>query len=648
MPQGDGEKLNRVEELKNKLFSKNYRPKFGHRDTLAHTEGVTVPDSWAHEEKIVNNFTQKFFMKTSIFKNFFVFSLVFLCLTLAYATYMIFVGGNTVSNSNIDMTVVGNSFTAGGEELSLIIGITNRNNAALDLVDLIIEYPKNATKSTEVGEDTSLGVERLRESLGTIPAGAVRNENLKLILFGEQGSLIPIKISIEYRVEGSNAIFVKSVTHDVTLSSTPLNLEVEGPSSISPNQDITLKIKATLNATTPAPQILLKVDYPVGFQFISASPKPSLGNNAWLLGDLAPGVAHEVSLTGRMIDVLDGEEKTFRISSGSQSNSDKSNIAVVFNSIAEKVTIEKPFIQTALYINGEYKKEYAVGSNGRVEAEIHWTNNLDTEVHDLEITAKVYGNGLDRKSVQVEQGFYDSTDNVITWDGSSQNKFNQVDPGDTGEVKFSFAPVPLYSPLTGLLASPSIFVDISITGKQSQEGYSTEDLKNFESKTVKVISDVGFTGKATYSSGPFTNSGPVPPKAEVQTTYTITWTLSNSANTISQARIRSSLPSWVKFLGLVSPKEADLTYNASTHEVIWEIGSIPKGTSLTSGPKSVSFQIGFTPSLSQVGTVPVIVNDATLTGHDDFANVDVKASRNSIRTNLEAGDGPSGGGVVVD
>lgn len=640
MPPGDKEKLNRVEELKNKLFSRGYTPKIGHRDSFSHGAEEGVPDSWEHvEARKAINLGQKIFSKTSIFKNFFVFSLVFLFLTLGYVAYVVFFGGNTVSNRNIDISILGNSFTAGGEELSLIVGITNRNNSNLDLVDLIMEYPKNATKN-QTAEAT--GMERQRESLGTIPAGAVRNENLKVVLFGEQGSVIPIKISIEYRVEGSNAIFVKSETHAVTLSSTPLNLVVDAPSAISPNQDITLNIKATLNTTTSVPKILLKVDYPAGFQFSSANPKPTLGNNIWALGDLAPGVEHEVSLTGRMIDATDGEEKIFRISSGSQAASDKTKIDVVFNSLAQKVTIEKPFLETALYINGEYKKEYAVATNSRVQGQIEWTNNLDTMIEDLEIRAKITGNALDRKSILVEEGFYDSNSATITW---NNEVLEEVDPGETGKVAFSFMPLPSYSQGTGLVSAPSIVIDVSISGKQTLEGYSTESLNSSESKTIKIISDLGFAAKATYSSGPFTNTGPIPPQAGKETTYTITWTLSNSANNISRAMIRSSLPAWIKFKNRIAPEEEDLSYNASTHEVVWDIGSIPKGTSLTSVPKSVSFQIGFTPSLSQVGTVPIIVNDATLTGHDDFANVDVKATRIPIRTNL---DGEGATGVVSE
>ena len=176
-----------------------------------------------------------------------------------------------------------------------------------------------------------------------------------------------------------------------------------------------------------------------------------------------------------------------------------------------------------------------------------------------------------------------------------------------------------------------------------------KDLSNFESSTIRIISDVGFVAKAFYYSGPFTNKGPIPPKVETETTYTIVWTLSNSANNISKAQINSSLPSWMRFVGTISPAGEDLVYNPSSREIVWNIGNITKGTNITGAGRGVAFQVAISPSSSQVDSIPVIINDATLTGHDDFANVNVKV--NKVRLNASLFNDPqfpSSGGTVVE
>ncbi|HEV7423751.1 MAG TPA: hypothetical protein VGO21_01020 [Candidatus Paceibacterota bacterium] len=648
MPLNDRDKLNRVEELKAKLFTKNYQTKIEHRDDFVRLEKKDIPETWENETRPESESffsPRKFFMKTSVFKNFFIFSIAFFLLAMGYAAYVFFAGGNTVSNDNIDISILGNNFTAGGEELPFVVGIANKNTSPLDLVDLVMEYPKSSNVS---GANPSSSFERSRISLGTIPAGVVHNENLKVVLFGEQGSVVPIKISIEYRVEGSNAIFVKSKEFDVSISSTPLNLSVDAPDTISPNENIVLNIKATLNATRPASKLLLKLDYPVGFSFISSSPAPTLGNNIWSLGDLPPGAESNISVTGKMVDVSDGEEKTFHVMSGSQSTSDKSMIDVVFNSVSHTIAIKKPFIEGTLFVNGASGGQYATDTKTSIQAEVKWANNLDTKIDDLSIRVKISGNALDPKTINAQQGFYDSNQGVITWDKNSKNEFSEINPGDTGSVDFSLAPLSSFSTNGGILSDPSITIEVSVSGKQSVSGYATQDLNNSDRGVVHIISDVGFAAKALYYSGAFTNTGPIPPKVGKQTSYTIVWSLSNTANNISKATVRSTLPSWVNFAGPISPSQEDLTYNPSTKEILWNIGRIPKGTGITGANRSVSFQVTFTPSLSQVGTTPTLINQAVLIAHDDFANVDVKVNKTWLGTILsnDPAFSPSGGAVV--
>ncbi len=642
----DRNKLNRIEELKNKLFSKNYQPHIDHRDTFSHPHISDIRDSWedtkAAEPEEDGNFKEKFFMKTSRFKKFFIFSLVFFGLTIGYASYVFFFARNAVSNDNIDISIIGNTFTAGGDDLSLVIGITNRNNAPLDLVDLVIEYPKGASNSG------SSDTEHFRESLGTIAAGSVRNENVKLVLYGEQGSVRDIKVSIEYRVEGSNAIFVKEKPYQVTINSTPLNLLIDAPAIVSPNQNITLNITSTLNSTRPVSKVLLKVDYPVGFQFFSANPEPTMGNNIWDMGSLSPGVDRPITISGKMIDVFDGEQKSFRIYSGEQAGADKSTIGVIYNTLTHTVSVKKPFIEANLAVNGVLQREYSTNSRTPIEGTINWGNNLDTKVNDLEIRAKITGNAFNTKTVAVDQGTYNSTQATIVWDKFSNQQFAEINPGDFGTVNFTIDPIPLVSALGGIINNPVINIEVSITGKQLIAGYEPQELNNSETKIIKVTSDLALTTKALYYSGAFKNTGPIPPQAEKETTYTIVWSVSNSSSNVSKAQVRAVLPTWVRFIGPISPENEDVIFNSTSREVVWNVGSVPKAAGITAQAKSVSFQIALTPLISQVNNLAVIVNDAVLTGHDDFANVNLRVSKGALRTDLSGDTSlPAGGSLVT-
>lgn len=620
MAEDEKEKLSKIEDLKSKLFSRGYVPRIEHYEAYRKpTE--SVPDEWRHEPPKAD----KPIMKNSIFKKFFIFSIIIFALSMLYVMFSFFEGGNNVSNNNIDIAVLGNAFTNGGEDLPLIVEITNKNNVALELADLVLEAPRSSVAT---------GNERQRISLGSIPAGGVRSENMTVRLFGEQGSIHDLKFSLEYRVPGSNAIFVKDKPYEVTIESTPINLIVEAPNEIPPNQEFNLRIKAGLNATEAVKNMIIKVDYPLGFQFVSAAPAPDLGNNVFELGNLAPGADYQVTITGKMVDVFDGEEKNFKIWSGSQSQSEKSEIETVFNSVAQIIQVNKPFVEANIYVNGEYAKEYAIGSRTSMAGDIRWANNLGEKINDLQIKVKISGNAVDRKTIKSSRGFYQSLDDTITWDKNSDPNLASIPPGDYGSASFSLSPKQLFTSAEGILNQPVITLEVSVSGKQALEGNKTKVIETHEVKVVRVVSDVGLGSKVVYSSGPFQNTGPVPPKVEQETTYTVIWNITNTSNIVRGGKVRTTLPPWVRYVGTVSPSSASLNYNANNKEIVWDVGTIARGAGILGDGPEVAFQIAFTPSLSQLDETPTLVNNTVLTGHDDFANVDVQANKSSLSTQL--------------
>ena len=635
----DKNKINRIDDLKSKLFSRGYDTKIVHHENFSEMSDVKIKEDWGDLGNVPLSKREQFFMQNSFFKKFFIFSIVFFLAALSYGAFTFFSGNNTISSENINISILGNTFTTGGEELPLVIEIENKNNSALLSVDLLAEYPKDAKGN----------VERFRQTIGDIPASSTKTENIKLVLFGEQGTVNKIKFELEYRIANSNAILTKEKFYEVTINSTPINLSVEGPSDASPNEEITLKTKVSLNTDKVTKSVLVRIDYPVGFQFISATPAPSSGNNTFFLGDLALGAEKEISITGKMVDVFDGEEKSFRIWSGTQSDEDKKEIAKILNSLSHIVAIKRAFIEAHIAVGGSYQKEYTTGAKNSISVSIDWANNLDTKVTDFEIRAKLSGNVLDRKTINVDDGFYDSATDEIIWDKNSYSEFRSVDPGESGSVYFSMASLPLFSSFDGLVSNPSITITSNISGRQALEGNITEAVKSGETRIIKIITDLSFATKTAYNSTIIKNTGPIPPKVGKETTYTVTWSISNTANSVSKAEIRAKIPSWIKWKGVIVPSAENITFDQNTREIIWNAGRVSRGANLTSPAKEVSFQLGFTPSLSQVDTSPVLIGESVLTAHDDFANVDLRTSRSALTTKLNNDQSASGsGGVVVE
>ncbi len=619
------EELNKVEELKNKIFSNQYKTRIEDREGFHYIHREKLSDNWG--EQNLNNNTVKI-KKNPIFQNFFIFSFIVFLGAVGYLLFNFFIKGNNVSNDNIEIAVFGNTFTGGGEELPLIVEITNKNPLPLELADLVIEYPKGSAVDN-AGEE----IARLRKSLGVVKAGEVKSETIKVALFGETGSIHQIKIALEYRLEGSNAIFLKDKAYEVTINSTPVNLSIDAPQDAIEDQEFTLNVKATLNETKEIPNNLtLKLDYPFGFEFVSSNPSPEVGNNIWNLASLKPGEEFNVEIKGRMVDVFEGEEKIFHASAGPEKTNDKSELGVVFNSFRHSLFIKKPFVETKLFVNSEYKKEYAVSTKSAIIGVIEWTNNLKTSVNDLEIKAKFSGNAYNPRNIKVEPGFFDSKSNTIIWDKNIDETFTEISSGKSGNISFTLSPSSVFGANGNLLVDPTINVEITVLGKQTESGSALKNLDIVENKTIKLISDLSLITKSSYTGGPFKNTGPYPPKPEEETTYTITFSVANTTNNISKAKLVTSLPPRVSYKNLISPKDEKLTFDAVTRELVWDIGTIPRETGLSGAKKEISFQVSYTPSLSEVDLIPTLVNKSTLTGHDDFANVDLRVERPIIQS----------------
>ena len=155
-------------------------------------------------------------------------------------------------------------------------------------------------------------------------------------------------------------------------------------------------------------------------------------------------------------------------------------------------------------------------------------------------------------------------------------------------------------------------------------------------KEIKIATSLRLNRKGLYYSGPFKNTGFLPPKAGKETTYTVVWSLSNAANVVSDAAISAFLPSYVRWLGIISPEEADVSYNQTTGEIVWRPGDIPAGAGVIGPSPELYFQIVFLPSASQIGTQPIIISETVLSGKDTFTGAFLRDVKSAITTYLDA------------
>jgi len=71
------------------------------------------------------------------------------------------------------------------------------------------------------------------------------------------------------------------------------------------------------------------------------------------------------------------------------------------------------------------------------------------------------------------------------------------------------------------------------------------------------------------------------------------------------------------------------------HTVSWDVQHLKRGTGVGgAAPRSVSFQVGITPSISQVGEAPTLVLESLFKGTDTFTKTLAKVARPAINTRI--------------
>ena len=633
------EEQGRIHKLRQQLYSRDYKPKEDRRAVVTSEEVEGIQSDWKtpeeHKKKkfdFLHKQKEGFFIKWVL-----VLSIIFFLISFIIAALIFLRGGVDISSKNVDVRILGPVSIGGGEELSLEVIVDNKNNVDMESATVFIEYPEG-TRSHE-----NINKELTRDSRDYGPIGSGRNvrNTFKSVLFGEQDSVKEIKVVVEYRVAGSSATFGKEKNYEIQISSAPVLVNIKYPNQIRSDQDVEFIVDITSNSSTDLNNVLFKAEYPFGFSFVDSDPKPSFDKDVFSIGLLKPEERRTIKIRGTL-QAQDNEERTFRFNIGTESENDERELGAVYVSSDKTIAVTKPSLGVSATINGSQSNEVAVRSGQSVSTVISWINNLTTRVVNANVSSSISGTMFEPKTVAVGAGgFYRSSNNTIVWDQNTQPDLAEISSGERGAVNFDFSVKNLTSSLGAGVRNPEINLNVDIEGTRFSEGNVPEQIQTTFSKKIKVASDLDLSARAVRTIGPIENTGPVPPKVDQTTTYTIIWSLTNSYNDVKNVRVVSQLPAYVEWEGVYSPNSENIFFNQTTNQVIWEIDNLPAGSGFSSSPKQVAFRVAVTPSVSQIDSSPIIIQQASAQGQDGFAGINLTDSAGSLTTNLETDPGVS-------
>lgn len=545
-------------------------------------------------------------------------SIIFFVAALVISGALMFFGGNDISGENISISASGPLQAGGGEEFRFRVALANQNTVPIQAATLIIEYPRGTQSMTDPPQDLSIE----RRSLDTIGTGETVNVELSARMYGEENEEHEIRTRIEYRVAGSNATFEKHAEPlRFKISTSPVVLSIDSVKTVSSGQEIELELTVQSNSPTPLSDLLVKMAYPNGFDFTDAEPSPVSGEDTWHIAEIGTGEQQTITIRGLLTGYED-EVREFNVVAGVSGGSNPHELGSQLATGRSEVTIEKPFLSLEMSISGNEDETVIVGMKDNATVNITFKNSLDTVIYDGEVAVELGGNSVGRFDVDVNDGFYDSSKNTITWIGAEEPSLREILPG--AENSFSFR----VSPKENVGAGAELTLEVTAKGKRIFDDRPTEAIQGTLTRTVRVESIPELSGDVYHATGPFTNSGPVPPVAGMVTQYTITLRTAAGSNDITGAEVTATLPQYVDWLDLVSDGDS-VTYNPTTRVVKWMVGDVDGGETA-----DVSMQVSFKPSSSQVGRTPTLLDIQRLRATDRFTGTVVRDEYSALTTRI--------------
>src|SRR3989344_3776638 len=239
----------KIEGLNDRLYSRTrYRDPLDKRSPVRELESPEIESKWQTPELDEMLKHERVPPKVGLFmKKIFILALLFFAAAIGISGFIFVGGANFVSSKNVDISVLGPTSIPAGDTLGLGITISNRNNADLEFANLSIQYPQGSRNP----DNTIESLTYTKDTLGVIGAGTETVRNARVVLLGPSGEIKEIKLSVEYKVKGSNATFYKDKVFEVVIGNSPILLTVENTQSIVSGGTFSRKIIFTSRLFRP-------------------------------------------------------------------------------------------------------------------------------------------------------------------------------------------------------------------------------------------------------------------------------------------------------------------------------------------------------------------------------------------------------------
>jgi hypothetical protein len=564
--------------------------------------------------------------------------LVILAAILAGVSVLLFFFGSTsFTESKVLLTVDGPTQASVGDEVIYKVHYENKTNTTLNNLKLSINYPENSVivKDGQVMNNPG-NVQTISED--NLAPGKSKDLEFHSFLVGDRGNIKVAKVKLMFEAGNLKSRFEKDAQLSTTISDVPVALTLVGPPTAVSGQSVTYMLDYRNQSSNDISDLQLILSYPDGFIPTKITPAATSGANTWSLPVLKAGTGNRITVTG----TLSGKESESKaISVALKRNID--NTYVDYEKTGTTTVISSPLLNLNTTVNGS--SDYISHAADTLNYQVNYQNASTYTFNGLVLAVKLEGSMYDFNTVDPKGGFYDSSTHTITWNSTVVPNFISLTPRTSGLVNFSIKLRPSVSG-TG---SGSLFAHagVQLVTQNVPDAIQADQISTTNDLVTKITSQPTFRTALYYSDAAFGSSGPMPPRANQETSFTVHWQVVNPGNQLDNAKIVGTLPQGVTWKNVVSvgSGQAQPTFNKNTSQVTWNLGSLPAGVGVNGVPTyELVFQISVKPSPTQTGSAALLVSNTSLSGVDSFTKENIVVNVSDLTTNSTVDQ--SGNGIV--
>jgi len=515
-----------------------------------------------------------------------------------------------------------------GEDVTYVFEYGNDSRVGWENVELEFTPADNfvLTEADPAFADAVPGRRSYLATLGELGAGDKGRVEMKGVVVGEQGSTARSMAEVFFTPKNfPSGKFSKSVVHTATVTSLSLDLALEAADEAAAGERILVKIQARNVGDSPLSGGYIEVGAAAGMQLASEDPEFSgefsLVTSRWLLPELMPDSSLQrtlvIYLTGEP-----GEKRELQVMAGLV----REGRGLTQRTVAHTFALAETELKIAQTFNKE-KGTLVVHPDERLEAKITYENTGNVGLSNAVVRAVFEGPGLDESKLNLRDGAYDTRTKTITWSAASVPELELVGPGSKGELTYSFGISPLANfPTEGeVLENFGLVATVSIDSPDVKVPLGEERKLVSDRSVLSVESPMILEADAFYDDGRLgiESSGPLPPKVNEETTYTVRLKAGTALNDMGDTRVVAVLPEGVKYMDKIFKTTGEVVFEERTGQVIWTIPFVEAGTGRRTPPSELHMQVAIVPAENQKGQSVKFLNAVTAEGKDQFTETTV-------------------------